>query len=367
MSRPGRAGELLVDREPVDVGADGPGGELPDPLGRRGARRGVVGPDHEADRHLVVGVEVGVVVAAHGQGHQGPAGERPGDLEAGGGDDALGGGRRHQVLDAPLAGPAHLDGEPDASGPCTVQSGCRLGPAPWAGSAVRRQRRASAMECSTSQAAVPLPVAYWILKVVLSPGLLPAVAGEGRGPRAHPRPRPGRAGRQPPVVLRLVLPPPGAAAPGDLRGQGRVLRQLADGLVLPGRRPDPHAARAEGTPPSGPSTRPWRCSTPADLLGIYPEGTRAPDPRLHKGHTGVARLALRLRRPDHPGGHRRHPGGPAPGEQPHAAVPPGDRPVRPPVDLSAATAGGHHRRCPARTPPAGGPEDRDSSRSSCGP
>jgi 1-acyl-sn-glycerol-3-phosphate acyltransferase len=29
------------------------------------------------------------------------------------------------------------------------------------------------------------------------------------------------------------------------------------------------------------------------LLGIYPEGTRAPDPRLHKGHTGAARLALR--------------------------------------------------------------------------
>jgi 1-acyl-sn-glycerol-3-phosphate acyltransferase len=29
-----------------------------------------------------------------------------------------------------------------------------------------------------------------------------------------------------------------------------------------------------------------------DLLGIYPEGTRAPDARLHRGHTGVARLAL---------------------------------------------------------------------------
>ena len=28
------------------------------------------------------------------------------------------------------------------------------------------------------------------------------------------------------------------------------------------------------------------------LLGIYPEGTRAPDMRLHKGHTGVARLSL---------------------------------------------------------------------------
>jgi 1-acyl-sn-glycerol-3-phosphate acyltransferase len=29
------------------------------------------------------------------------------------------------------------------------------------------------------------------------------------------------------------------------------------------------------------------------LLGIYPEGTRAPDPRLHKGHTGAARLSSR--------------------------------------------------------------------------
>lgn len=28
------------------------------------------------------------------------------------------------------------------------------------------------------------------------------------------------------------------------------------------------------------------------LLGIYPEGTRAPDPRLYRGKTGVARMAL---------------------------------------------------------------------------
>lgn len=28
------------------------------------------------------------------------------------------------------------------------------------------------------------------------------------------------------------------------------------------------------------------------VLGIYPEGTRAPDIRLHRGHTGVARLSL---------------------------------------------------------------------------
>ncbi|MEI2639534.1 MAG: lysophospholipid acyltransferase family protein [Microthrixaceae bacterium] len=34
-----------------------------------------------------------------------------------------------------------------------------------------------------------------------------------------------------------------------------------------------------------------------ELFGIYPEGTRARDGRLHKGHTGVARLALRTGAP----------------------------------------------------------------------
>jgi 1-acyl-sn-glycerol-3-phosphate acyltransferase len=33
------------------------------------------------------------------------------------------------------------------------------------------------------------------------------------------------------------------------------------------------------------------------LFGIYPEGTRSPDGRLYKGHTGVARLALRNQAP----------------------------------------------------------------------
>ncbi len=34
-----------------------------------------------------------------------------------------------------------------------------------------------------------------------------------------------------------------------------------------------------------------------DLFGIYPEGTRSLDGRLHKGHTGVARLALQTEAP----------------------------------------------------------------------
>jgi len=33
------------------------------------------------------------------------------------------------------------------------------------------------------------------------------------------------------------------------------------------------------------------------LFGIYPEGTRSPDGRLYKGHTGVARLALQCKTP----------------------------------------------------------------------
>ena len=35
------------------------------------------------------------------------------------------------------------------------------------------------------------------------------------------------------------------------------------------------------------------------LFGIYPEGTRSPDGRLYKGHTGVARLAMQTRAPVH--------------------------------------------------------------------
>ena len=41
-----------------------------------------------------------------------------------------------------------------------------------------------------------------------------------------------------------------------------------------------------------------------ELFGIYPEGTRSRDGKLHKGHTGAARLSLRTRAPIIPVGMR---------------------------------------------------------------
>jgi 1-acyl-sn-glycerol-3-phosphate acyltransferase len=34
-----------------------------------------------------------------------------------------------------------------------------------------------------------------------------------------------------------------------------------------------------------------------ELFGIYPEGTRSPDGRMHRGHTGIARIALEAKVP----------------------------------------------------------------------
>ena len=43
--------------------------------------------------------------------------------------------------------------------------------------------------------------------------------------------------------------------------------------------------------------RPPRSSSTGGQFGIYPEGTRTRDGLLHRGHTGVARLALRTGAP----------------------------------------------------------------------
>lgn len=47
-----------------------------------------------------------------------------------------------------------------------------------------------------------------------------------------------------------------------------------------------------------------RCLERGELFGIYPEGTRSPDGRLYRGHTGAARLAFRTGAPIIPVGLR---------------------------------------------------------------
>src|SRR5664279_630631 len=180
---PGHAGELLVHREPVDVGADGASGELLGAPAGAGPGRSVMEADHEADRHLVVRVEVGVVVPADGQRHQRPARDGSGHLEAGGGEQALGGGRRHQVLH-PTGGPcAPRRGGPPFARARSTSGGPGRHLRPVVGRTDRWPRGLwGTWECSTAHAGIPLPVAYWIMKAIISPFLylLWPVKVEGR-------------------------------------------------------------------------------------------------------------------------------------------------------------------------------------------
>ena len=92
--------------------------------------------------------------------------------------------------------------------------------------------------------------------------------------------------------LPLVLRPA-----GDVRGEGRVLRLVEDRLVLPFRRADPHAPGGRVCFGAGTRGCAETFSNSGGVLGIYPEGTRSPDGRLYRGHTGVARLALQCGAP----------------------------------------------------------------------
>ena len=89
-----------------------------------------------------------------------------------------------------------------------------------------------------------------------------------------------------------------------------------------------------------------------EFFGIYPEGTRARDGRLHRGHTGPARLALRTGAPIIPVGHRRHPRGPAARRQAARSRSSGSS-VRfgRPIDVDPL-------RRPGRRPPGAAPDHR---------
>jgi 1-acyl-sn-glycerol-3-phosphate acyltransferase len=136
-----------------------------------------------------------------------------------------------------------------------------------------------------------LPVAYWMLKVVLSPifFLLWRVKIEGREHIPATGPAVLAANHQSfcdsfflPLVLRRRVTYVAKSEYFDnwrtawfFRAAGQIPMQRGGGDA---------SQRALDTAKE--------VLRGGDLLGIYPEGTRSPDPRLHKGHTGVARLAL---------------------------------------------------------------------------
>ena len=140
--------------------------------------------------------------------------------------------------------------------------------------------------------AVPWLVAYWILKVVLSPILFLfwRVKIEGREHVPVHGPAVLAANHQSfcdsfflPLVLRRRVTYVAKAEYFDNWKTAWFFR--AAGQIPMNRGGGDASQRALDTA--------TEVLNAGNLLGIYPEGTRAPDPRLHKGHTGVARLSLR--------------------------------------------------------------------------
>ena len=221
------------------------------------------------------------------------------------------------------------------------------------------RRTTAAMECSTAHAAIPWLVAYWILKVVLSPVffLLWRVKIEGREHIPMHGPAVLAANHQSfcdsfflPLVLQRRVTYVAKAEYFDDWKTAWFFR--AAGQIPMSRSGGDASQRALDTATEVLNT--------GHLLGIYPEGTRAPDPPTAQGpHRGGPAVAA-VRRADHPGGDRGHEGGPAAREQRDAAVPCRDHPVRAPGDLLCTPADGDHRpvrRAPSAT--ASEPVSRD--------
>ena len=106
-------------------------------------------------------------------------------------------------------------------------------------------------------------MAYWVLKILLTPVLRVIFQVRSEGTSNVPSHGTGDPGLQSPVLHRQRVPAPGGAPAGHLRGQGRVLREPEDGLVLPRRRDDPDQAGRRAGVGAGPGRRPRGARTRA--------------------------------------------------------------------------------------------------------
>ena len=135
---------------------------------------------------------------------------------------------------------------------------------------------------------------YSVARAVLDPlfSFLWRIEVEGLRERARARAAPS----WPPTTCRCSTTscwPPALPRRITYVGKAEYMDRLEDEVHLPGPGHDPDRPRRRlGGQPGARSRRPGCCSQ-GELFGIYPEGTRSRDGKLHKGHTGVARLAMR--------------------------------------------------------------------------
>ena len=139
---------------------------------------------------------------------------------------------------------------------------------------------------------------YWVVKGVLTPVLRVCFRVQGRGPRARAAARPGDPRRR-------------TTARSSTRSSSRSCMRRRVTFVAKaeyfddpktawffrGVRPDPDPARGRQRERARARVGDRGACARAACSRIYPEGTRTRDGYLHRGHTGVARLALRTGTP----------------------------------------------------------------------
>jgi 1-acyl-sn-glycerol-3-phosphate acyltransferase len=143
---------------------------------------------------------------------------------------------------------------------------------------------------------------YWVLKwflfvPVIKVAFRPWITGKGNIPTSGPailvanHVSAGDTYLLPALISRRLTFPAKAEAFSGTGVRGAVMKWFLEGIgMLPLDRSGGRASATSMTDVLGVLER-------GDLLGIFPEGTRSPDGRLHKGKTGVARLVLQARVP----------------------------------------------------------------------
>ena len=143
---------------------------------------------------------------------------------------------------------------------------------------------------------------YWVLKwflflPVIKVAFRPWIEGKQNVPASGPailvanHISAGDTYLIPALIPRRLTFPAKAEAFAGTGLRGRVLKWFLEGIgMLP-------MDRSGGRASASSMTEVEQVLRRGQLLGIFPEGTRSPDGRLHKGKTGVARLVLQARVP----------------------------------------------------------------------